>query len=180
MSPVFDRAARATLARHRIARLATADADGAPHLVPVCYARVGDRLYFVIDAKPKRRTGRALKRMRNIAANPAVALLVDDYAEDWRRLEYLLVRGEAAVVDDPRQHVRALAALRVRYPQYRTMDLDGPEHPVVGITPTSVHAWRASAGTPLTRRAAGARSRPHAAGSDRPKPKQSRAPRPRR
>lgn len=167
------------LARHRVARLATAGADGAPHLVPVCYARAGDRLYFVIDAKPKRRTGRALKRMRNIAANPAIALLVDDYAEDWRRLEYLLVRGDAAIVEDAREYARALAALRVRYPQYRTMDLDGPEHPVVGITPTSVHAWRAS-GAPVTRRAGGARSRPHGAGSDRPPPKRARAPRPRR
>lgn len=168
------------LARHRVARLATADADGAPHLVPVCYARVGDRLYFVIDAKPKRRTGRALKRMRNIAANPAVALLVDDYAEDWRRLAFLLIRGEATVVEDRREHARALVALRVRYPQYRTMDLDGPEHPVVVIAPLGVHAWRASAAAPLTRRAVAVRSRPRDARSDRPKRPRSRARRPRR
>jgi PPOX class probable F420-dependent enzyme len=82
--------------------------------------------------------------MRNILANPEVALVVDDYDDDWSRLAYVLVRGRAAVVDDAAEAGRALAALRTKYPQYRTMALDGPEHPVVRITPERAHVWRAS------------------------------------
>jgi PPOX class probable F420-dependent enzyme len=136
--------ARAFLARHRVAHLATADPAGAPHVVPLCYALDGETLYFVVDAKPKRRSGVALKRMRNLLANPAVAFVVDDYDEDWSALAYVLVRGRAAVVTDAAEAGRALASLRAKYPQYRAMALDGPEHPLVRITPEHVHVWRAS------------------------------------
>jgi PPOX class probable F420-dependent enzyme len=177
---VLDRAARAVLARHRVAHLATADGAGRPHVVPLCYALTGTRLYFVVDAKPKHPGGRALKRMRNIAENRAVAVVVDDYAEDWTKLAYLLVRGDAAIVDDARERRRALAALRARYPQYRAMTLDGPEHPVVGITPTSAHLWRAATAAKVSRRDGGERARRRVAAPDRPTPPRSRArPRPR-
>ena len=145
MPPVLDAAARALLARHRVARLATADRTGAPHVVPLCYALEGDAIYFVIDAKPKRRAGGALKRMRNIADNPAVAFLVDDYDEDWTALAYVLVRGRAEMVRDGDEREHALALLRDKYPQYRTMPLDGPAHPVVRITAEHAHMWRAKA-----------------------------------
>ena len=176
MPPVLDRAARAFLARHRVARLATADASGRPHVVPLCYALAGARLYFVIDAKPKHPGGRALKRMRNIAQNPAVAVVVDDYAEDWTSLAYLMVRGEAAIVTDTAERGRALRALRARYPQYRAMALDGPAHPVVRITPGAAHLWRA-AEPPISRRGDGARVRRRAVGPDRPTSPRPRAPR---
>src|SRR5262249_5250057 len=79
----------------RVAHLATADATGAPHVIPICYALVEGNCYFVVDEKPKRtRTG--LKRLRNIAANSQVALVIDDYDEDWSRLAFLLVLGSAA------------------------------------------------------------------------------------
>ena len=134
---------RAFADRHRVAHLATADAAGAPHVIPVCYALVGEHFYFVIDEKPKRtRTG--LKRLRNIAANPHVALVVDDYDEDWTRLAYLLVQGEAAGVDDRGEYGGALAALRHRYPQYRAMSLAFDTHPMVRITPVRSHLWRAA------------------------------------
>jgi PPOX class probable F420-dependent enzyme len=139
----LDARARAFLARHRVGRLATADRAGAPHVVPFCFALDGDALYFVIDAKPKRAQGTAVKRMRNIAENPAVAVVVDDYDEDWTRLGYLLVRGRAAVVTDAAERARALAALRARYPQYRAMALAGAAHPVVRITPEHAHLWTA-------------------------------------
>jgi len=140
----LDADARALLARHRVAHLATAGRDGAPHVVPLCFALDGDILYFVIDAKPKRRTGTGLQRMRNLLENPRVALVIDDYDEDWSRLAYVLVRGHAAVVDDAAETDRALTSLRAKYPQYRAMPLDGAEHPVVRITPERVHVWRAS------------------------------------
>ncbi len=177
MAAVLDRRARAFLARHRIARLATADAAGTPHVVPFCYALVGDRLYFVVDAKPKRRTGLGLKRMRNIAANPAVAVVADDYDEDWSALAYLLVRGRAEIVTTAAERRRALAALRARYPQYRTMPLVGVAHPVVRITPTHAHHWRAADAVAVTSRAADAPRAPRGAGPDRPKPPRRRRPR---
>ena len=53
----------------RVARLATVDPDGRPHVVPICFALEGDVLYTAVDEKPKRT--RALQRLRNIEANPA-------------------------------------------------------------------------------------------------------------
>jgi len=140
----FSPEARAFLLRHRVGHLATANRSGVPHVIPLCYALDGDALYFVVDAKRKRHTGTALKRMRNITENPAVALVVDDYDEDWTALAYVLVRGHAAVVADGDERTRALACLRDKYPHYRTMALEGPAHPVVRITPEDVHVWRAA------------------------------------
>jgi len=141
MPEVFSDAARELLDRSRIARLATADARGRPHVIPLCFARIDDEIVFVVDEKPKR-SGKTLKRMRNIAENPAVALVVDVYDEDWSRLEYALVHGNAEVVRDPAEYGRALEALRARYPQYRAMALDADRNPVIRITPTRAHHWR--------------------------------------
>lgn len=143
MGDRFSPEARAFLLHHRVGHLATADRSGVPHVVPVCYVLDADALYFVVDAKRKRRAGTALKRMRNIAENPAVALVVDDYGEDWTALAYVLVRGHAAVVADGDERARVLACLRDKYPQYRAMALEGPAHPVVRVTPEHVHLWRA-------------------------------------
>ena len=136
-------AARAFLDAHAVGHLATADASGAPHVVPLCYARIGDRLYFVADDKPKRRGPRALKRLANIAANPRVALVVDDYDADWTRLAYLLLHLDAAVVDDEAEYTSALDALRARYAQYHSMPLARATHPMVRMTPRRWHLWRA-------------------------------------
>jgi len=140
---------RSFAARHRVAHLATAGATGAPHVIPLCYALLGDVFYFVIDEKPKRsRSG--LKRLRNITVNPQVALLIDDYDEDWMRLAYLLVHGLATRVVERSEYEQALDALRQRYPQYRSMPLAFATHPMVRITPSRTHGWRAS-GEPGTR-----------------------------
>ena len=129
--------------RHRVARLATADAHGTPHVIPIVYARVGDRLYFVVDDKPKRtRTG--LKRLRNIAENPRVAVIIDDYDEDWTRLGYLLVHGHAEPVADHTEYASVLARLRERYVQYRSMALTFDSHPMVRIVAYRCHLWRAA------------------------------------
>lgn len=136
---------RSLLDRSRIAHLATAGRDGKPHVVPLCYAREGETLYFIVDEKPKR-AGRRLKRMRNIDENPSVALVVDVYDEDWGRLEYLLLRGEAKLVEDESEFTRALGLLRTRYPQYRTMRLERGRNDIIRITATGAHHWRASPG----------------------------------
>ena len=142
--PLTDEA-RAFLDSHAVARLATADAAGAPHVVPLCYARLGDTLYFVADDKPKRRGPRALRRLANIAANPRVAVVVDDYDDAWEQLAYLLVHADAALVDDDAEYAAALAALRVRYAPYRDMPLARSTHPMVRMRVRRWHFWRAAA-----------------------------------
>jgi PPOX class probable F420-dependent enzyme len=108
--------ARRRFASARVARLATADLAGRPHLVPIAFAVEGDRVYSAVDAKPKRTT--ALRRLHNVRENPAVALLVDHYEEDWRELWWVRAEGAARVLDPEEAEARrALALLRVRYPQ---------------------------------------------------------------
>lgn len=129
--------------RHRVAHLATAAADGMPHVIPVCYVLMREHFYFVVDDKPKR-TRRQLKRLRNIAENPQVALVIDAYDEDWSRLAYLLVQGHAALVVDAGEFATVLDALRRRYRQYGEMDLRFDRHPMVRIQPQSRHFWSAA------------------------------------
>ena len=125
----------------RVARLATADANGIPHVVPICYALIGDDLYVTIDEKPKHPDVRAMKRLRNIEANPAVAVVVDRYDEDWSRLAWVMLRGRADVLDHGDEHDRAQAGLRERYPQYRTMRIESL--PVIAVRIARVTAWGA-------------------------------------
>jgi PPOX class probable F420-dependent enzyme len=135
---------RRFLEAQRVGHLATAGADGAPHVIPVCYALDDDALYFVADAKPKRRPARLLERLRNLRANPRAAVVVDAYDDDWTRLRWVLVRGPATILDDPAAHARALGLLRARYPQYRAMSLDDAHaHPIVRIDAERVSCWRA-------------------------------------
>ncbi len=110
--------ARERFAAARVARLATADRAGTPHLVPVVFAVEDDRIYTVTDAKPKRTT--ALRRLRNVRENPAVALLVDHYDEDWERLWWVRADGRGRVLElDEPEAGRAVALLAARYPQQR-------------------------------------------------------------
>ena len=131
----------AFLHAHRVGHLATVDGEARPHNVPVCFAVSGGRLYIAIDEKPKRAEPGELRRVRNVRANPAVCLVVDDYDEDWSRLAWLQVRGEAALVEDAEERAAALAGLCERYPQYRAMDLES--RPLLRITPARVVEWRA-------------------------------------
>ncbi len=136
---------RRFLEAHRVGHLATAGSDGAPHVMPVCYALDDDALYFVADEKPKRRPARVLRRLENLRANPRAAVVVDDYDEDWTRLAWVLVRGPATIIDGAAAHAAALARLRARYPQYRRMALDDPDaHPIVRIEPIRVVSWRST------------------------------------
>lgn len=112
--------ARERFAAGRVARLATADAAGRPHLVPVVFAVDGDRVYSVVDAKPKRTT--ALRRLANVTDNPAVALLVDHYEDDWSALWWARADGRGRVLDaDDLEARRAVDLLRARYPQQRAV-----------------------------------------------------------
>ena len=119
--------------------MATADAEGAPHVVPVCYAFDGSSIYSALDLKPKRVSTHRLKRVRNIAANPRVALVIDDYSEEWSALGYVLVRGSAEVMEAGAERDRAEAMLREKYFQYAELLEEGCT--VLKIVPSSVISW---------------------------------------
>lgn len=122
----------------RVAHLATADARGVPHVVPVCYAIADATLYITVDEKPKRQDV-PLRRLRNIAANPAVAVTVDRWDEDWSRLAWVMLRGRAEILSDGPEHDAAQSLLRARYPQYRTMDL--APLPVIALRIERASGW---------------------------------------
>ena len=130
---------RRFLAAERVARLATADAAGRPHVVPVCFALEGDTVYFTIDEKPKRRPGARLKRLANLRANPVAALVADRYDEDWSRLGWVMVQGRAEVLETGPEHDQAQARLRARYPQLALMRIEGL--PVVAVRIEHVASW---------------------------------------
>lgn len=105
----------------------------------MCFALLGQRIYIPIDEKPKRAAPLELKRVRNIRENPPVALVVDRYDEDWSKLGYVLVQGTATLLESGEEHRRAIGLLRERYPQYRSMALEG--RPVIAIQVERVTAW---------------------------------------
>jgi PPOX class probable F420-dependent enzyme len=131
--------ARSLFAAARVARLATADADGRPHLVPVTFVVEGESVYFAVDAKPKRT--QHLRRLRNIEANPQVSLLVDEYDEDWERLWWVRADGTARIHHDG--HTRIIDLLRAEYPQYATVEVG--RGPIVEIVVERWTGWRSSA-----------------------------------
>jgi PPOX class probable F420-dependent enzyme len=123
----------------RVARLATVDADGRPHLVPLCFALVGDRIVSVVDAKPKRTP--ELRRLANIRAQPRVSVLVDEYDEDWTTLWWVRADGVARIVGKGAERDDTVAALTGKYPQYEKQP---PAGPVVAITVERWRGWTAT------------------------------------
>src|SRR2546427_2928638 len=130
---------RRFLAHQRIAHLATADRRAVPHVVPVCFAIRERTLYITIDEKPKRRPGTALKRLRNIAENPAVAVVVDRYDEDWTRLRWVMLRGHAEILREGQEHQDAQDLLRARYPQLAAMQI--ATYPVIAVRIERTRSW---------------------------------------
>jgi PPOX class probable F420-dependent enzyme len=148
-----DEEARRRFAEARVARLATADADGRPHVVPMVFALTGERrpgqpgagqpgatVYSAVDAKPKRST--ALRRLANITVNPRVAVLVDHYSDDWDTLWWVRADGTGRILDADEPEGRdAIALLAMRYPQYRE---NPPAGPVVAIDVNRWISWSAA------------------------------------
>ena len=118
-----------------VARLATVGADGRPHVVPICFAVKGDTLYTAVDEKPK--STRRLRRLANIEANPRVEVVVDRWDEDWSKLWWVRLAGEARVVE---HDARGLELLQAKYPQYRDAP---PAGPFVVVTIDARRAWTA-------------------------------------
>lgn len=129
------------MAAARVARLATLDPDGRPHLVPIVFALAGDTLYSAVDAKPKR--SRRLRRIENARARPDVTVLVDRYDEDWSQLWWVRLRGRARVLEGGEEAERALRLLAAKYPQYRE---EPPGLPVLAVDVREWRSWEASPG----------------------------------
>jgi PPOX class probable F420-dependent enzyme len=129
---------RDLMAEARVARLATADTDGRPHVVPVTFAVRADLIVTAVDQKPKSTT--RLRRLRNIAANPWVSMLADHYSDDWTTLWWVRADGRAQIVEDVAGRRPALADLAAKYEQYRD---DPPAGPVVLIAVESWTGWSA-------------------------------------
>ena len=143
MSFALDQQIAQFIRDRRVARLATADGDGRPAVIPICYVFDGEHFYSPIDEKPKQVAPRQLKRVRNVETNPHVALVIDDYADDWSKLVYVLVTGLASVIQPGTdEHARAVRMLRDKYAQYHAMAID--ERMVIKITPTRIKPWRAT------------------------------------
>jgi PPOX class probable F420-dependent enzyme len=129
--------ARAFVERARVGHLATTSAGAEPHVIPVCYVLLGDTLYSVIDEKPK--SGRRLRRLRNIDETGRASLVVDHYSDNWDHLAFVLMHGSARVVP---AESSVLDALREKYPQYRSMPLGDSE--MVRLRVERWTAWRGS------------------------------------
>jgi PPOX class probable F420-dependent enzyme len=126
----------------RVGRLGTADATGQPLVVPICYAFDGESLFSAIDAKPKAARPDGLKRIRNIRENAKVSVVIDHYDEDWSRLRYVIIQGEAQLLTDGRDFSRAADLLLAKYPQYRTMGLSRETGLMIKVKPARVTQWR--------------------------------------
>ena len=124
--------ARRRFASGRVAYLATLRNDGSPSLVPIVFEVLGDRIVSLVDPKPKR--SRELARLRHIARDPRVALLVDRYDEDWGLLWWARAEGTARVVADGAERDEAMSVLRTKYPQYATLEDPFGDAVVVDVT----------------------------------------------
>jgi PPOX class probable F420-dependent enzyme len=133
---------RDRLASARIARLATVDRSGAPHLVPITFAVTGDRVITAIDHKPKRSP--RLRRLANIAVEPRVSVLADHYEDDWDRLWWVRVDGIASVLAPGVADHQAMSALLAdKYPEYLHNPIAGP---IIDIRVTVWAGWSAAGG----------------------------------
>lgn len=126
--------------RARVGHMATSTKTGRPHAVPVCFAFDGQTLYTAIDNKPKRIVPEKLRRARNIMENPKVCVVVDLYDEDWKKLRYVILSGRAEILQKGREHRHAISLLRMKYPQYRKMNLH--RRPVIRIVPRNIVVWK--------------------------------------
>jgi PPOX class probable F420-dependent enzyme len=122
----------------RVARLATLDPDGRPHLVPIVFVLEGQTLYTAVDDKPKR--SRTLRRIENARRRPDVTVLVDEYDEDWARLWWVRLRGRARVLDGGDEAEAALGLLAEKYDAYRRAP---PAPPVLAVDVLEWRGWSA-------------------------------------
>ncbi len=124
----------------RVGRLATADGDGRPHAVPICYTLVDEQIYTPLDEKPQSVEATELRRVQNIRENPRVTLVVDHYTEQWDNLGWVQLRGTADILsaNEP-THDEPVSALRAKYDQYASHELE--HRPLIRIELGSARSW---------------------------------------
>lgn len=130
---------RSFVMRRRVARLGTVDPRPAPHVVPVCFALEGEQVFIAIDEKPKSGDVMSLKRLRNIAGNGRVCLMLDHYEDDWSHLGWVMIHGVATIAGKDARFPAAIDLLRERYPAYRNMALE--DRPMIVIEVQRVSSW---------------------------------------
>lgn len=140
--PEISAAVRKKLKLAKIARMATTDATGRPHVVPVCFAFDGEAFFTAVDRKPKRAPPERLVRVRNIRQRSRAALLIDEYDEDWNKLWFILIHGRAKLMPDSARERRAVAIrnLRAKYPQY-SPEMLPEDAPIIQVTPERITCW---------------------------------------
>jgi PPOX class probable F420-dependent enzyme len=134
--------ARIKIKKARVARLATVDRKGHPHVVPICFAYRNGFFYTAVDLKPKQVPVKDLARVRNVRTTPQVALVLDEYRENWDRLWYVLVRGKARLIPESarKERAKAIRQLRAKYAQYAAGML--PDNaPIIRIAPERIAVW---------------------------------------
>ena len=130
------------IAEARVGHLGTAGASGQPLVVPICYAWDGAALFSAVDAKPKRRPGEGLRRIRNIRDNASVSVVIDRYDEDWSRLRYVIIEGRAELLTEGDVFAHGADLLLAKYPQYRAMGLPRERGLMIRIAPSKVTHWQ--------------------------------------
>jgi len=132
------------LKQARVARLATLDGKNRPHIVPICFVYDGKLFYTAVDRKPKRVPAERLARLRNIRAVSRIALLIDEYDDDWTRLWYVLIRGRAKLIPKSAhlEHASAIRKLRAKYVQY-AQGMLADDASIIRITPERATFWGA-------------------------------------
>jgi PPOX class probable F420-dependent enzyme len=122
------------IANERVCRVATTGAEGRPHLVPVCHVLAGDKIYFG--------SGDDGRKVKNLEANPQIAITVDLYSDDWSQLRGVMVQGTARIIERGPRFKQARARLYAKYPQYSKEAAISPsDSVVVEVTPTHVFTW---------------------------------------
>ena len=138
---MFTKAELDFLLRARVARLATSDGAGRPHVIPIVFATDGINLFTPLDEKPKRVAPHELKRVRNLLVNAEVAIVVDEYHENWTRLAWVLIRGRGEIVEQGTAHATGVRLLEEKYPQYKVMPLEN--RLLIVVKPRRVTSWGA-------------------------------------
>jgi PPOX class probable F420-dependent enzyme len=122
------------IAHERVCRVATAGAEGRPHLVPVCHVLAGDKIYFG--------SGDDGRKVKNLRENPQITITVDLYSDDWAQLRGVMVQGTARLIERGPRFKQARARLYAKYPQYAKEAAISPsDSVVVEVTPTHVFTW---------------------------------------
>jgi PPOX class probable F420-dependent enzyme len=130
--------------RARVARLATIDSEFKSYLVPVVFVFDGNHFFIPVDEKRKTAKPEKLKRIRNIQDNPNVALLIDEYSEDWTKLAFVMIQGKASIASTGEGNTQVREAykkLMTKYVQYQKV---GIGEMCIIITPNKVASWRNS------------------------------------